>query len=233
MSGGASTAAGTGWPARIIHVNEDGWVLVNRGSAQGVAPGLRLLVVTQGTRELRDLYRDSGGAASGPVVLRVRRTFELLEVIQAERDCAIAIAARVPVERRPTVFHGQDGELLVWVPLPADYAYPQSTPAADDGDEDEEDTPADTGATPDAEASDRIPASADPEGSVAQEDELWEQSLPLNGLHVGDWVLPALPATPQGGSSGAHTTITGETRSSTTTNTGRGDAGQPYDWMTL
>jgi hypothetical protein len=49
--GGMST-----WPADIIHVNEDGWVLINRGRAHGVLPGLRLLVVGSGIRELRDLF---------------------------------------------------------------------------------------------------------------------------------------------------------------------------------
>ncbi len=44
------TASGT-WPADVIHVNEDGWVLVNRGSQHGVFVGMRLLVGGAGIRE--------------------------------------------------------------------------------------------------------------------------------------------------------------------------------------
>lgn len=203
-----SGLASTGWPARIIHVNEDGWVLINRGSARGVAVGLRLLAVTAGTRELRDLYpekdalglMDLGSGSNtdgGRVVFRFRRTFELLEVIHVENACAVAIAARVPAERRPTVYRGAEGELLVWVPLSLDYVYPLASGDDDseDGSEDgsEEDPTDDENAVP---ASDdtQAPATADPVGSFNQEDDLWSQSLPLNGLHVGDVVVPAIPA---------------------------------------
>src|SRR5260221_9956344 len=73
------------WPADIIHVNEDGWVLINRGRAHGVLPGLRLLVVGSGIRELRDLFPAASRAAAGDATshppappLRTRRTHEQL-----------------------------------------------------------------------------------------------------------------------------------------------------------
>ena len=119
-----STPATAGiWPADVIHVNEDGWVLVNRGREHGVAPGLRLLVVGQGIRELRDLFA-AGTVDEHAPVLRIRRTYELLDVIHVEAACAIAVAARTPVERRPRIYHGPDGELLVWVPLLSTFTWP-------------------------------------------------------------------------------------------------------------
>lgn len=88
------------WPAQVIHVNEDGWVLINRGTRHGAAPGLRLIVVGAEVRELRDLYAQPAGGAP---VLRIRSSFEQLEVIHAEERCAVAIASRVPAERRPQI----------------------------------------------------------------------------------------------------------------------------------
>ncbi len=57
-----SQPVGALWPADIIHVNEDGWVLINRGSRHGVAVGLHLLVVGTGVRELRDLFAPGASA---------------------------------------------------------------------------------------------------------------------------------------------------------------------------
>lgn len=88
------------WPAQVIHVNEDGWVLINRGTRHGAAPGLRLIVVGAEVRELRDLYAQPAGGAPA---LRIRSSFEQLEVIHAEERCAVAIASRVPAERRPQI----------------------------------------------------------------------------------------------------------------------------------
>ena len=47
------------WPAQIIHVNEDGWALINRGATHGVSVGTRLLVVGDSMRDLRDLFAPS------------------------------------------------------------------------------------------------------------------------------------------------------------------------------
>src|SRR5262249_51936744 len=102
------TAPSSGWPADVVHVNEDGWVLINRGRTHGVAPGLRLLVVGSGVRDLRDLYNSASAGDEPPVVLRTRRTFELLEVIHVEERCAVAISERVPAARRPQFYAGPE-----------------------------------------------------------------------------------------------------------------------------
>src|SRR2546430_5683528 len=135
MSETLAGISGTGtptWPADIIHVNEDGWVLVNRGRKHGVVPGLRLLVVGQGIRELRDLYAQAADSASDQPALRIRRIYEQLEVIHVEDRSAIAIATRTPPERRPSVYQGPDGELLVWGPLPEGFTWPRPTAAEGD-----------------------------------------------------------------------------------------------------
>jgi hypothetical protein len=200
------------WPADVIHVNEDGWVLINRGRAHGVAPGLRLFVVGAGARELRDLF--ASGADAPPTVLRTRRTYDLLEVVHAEERCAIAVAARVPSARRPEFYHGPTGELLVWVPLPIDYTWPPPPSASDDTPEHDEPTDDTDAATDDeyddesadaaaqdaeanensAGATDDAASSDDPPARGDQEDVRWEQALPLNGVSVGDIVIPAVPA---------------------------------------
>src|SRR5579872_578558 len=121
----SSAGAGNLWPAEVIHVNEDGWVLVNRGRAHGVVPGLRLLVVGTGIR-----------------ALRIRRTYEELDVLYVEETCAVAVATRAPAARRPKFYRGPDGELLVWVPLPEGWTYPHpgtdDTPADDTDDSDDD-----------------------------------------------------------------------------------------------
>src|SRR5262249_53830427 len=127
---GTASGAGT-WPADIIHVNEDGWVLINRGRAHGVLPGLRLLVVGQGIRELRDLFAsEPQGTPEEPhaapaLMLHTRRPSEKLEVLHAEWACATATATRTPPGRRRSVSRGPEGELLVWVPLPAGLTWPR------------------------------------------------------------------------------------------------------------
>lgn len=215
-----STSTTTGnWPADIIHVNEDGWVLVNRGRDHGVAPGLRLLVVGQGIRELRDLFTKEAVDEQAPV-LRIRRTYELLDVIHVEDACAIAIAARTPVERRPRIYHGADGELLVWVPLPSDFTWPLPGEAVEDGDaRSDEDGIAANEAVSDADTGDAEDA---PPERGEQDDERWEEALPLNGVSVGDRVLPAIPAVGAAGSTSA------------TTSGASGnpfETGRAYDWM--
>lgn len=216
------TTAGN-WPADVIHVNEDGWVLVNRGRDHGVAPGLHLLVVGQSIRELRDLFAEGTVDEHAPV-LRIRRTYELLDVIHVEATCAIAVAARTPIERRPQIYRGPEGELLVWVPLPSAFTWPLpgETPdaASDTSDIDETDgeqTTASNEDTEDAEDAEDAP----PERSE-QDDERWEEALPLNGVSVGDRVLPAIPAA---GTSGT-TSATASGASGNPFETGRA-----YNWM--
>src|SRR5258708_38670202 len=89
------------WPADVIHVNEDGWVLLNRGRRHGVSAGLRRLAVGPGIRELRDLYAAEAAGDTPPPALRSRRTCGQLEGSHAEEDCAAAIATRAPQQRRP------------------------------------------------------------------------------------------------------------------------------------
>lgn len=239
---GDTNGAAPLWPADVIHVNEDGWVLINRGLAQGVVVGQRLLVVGPSVRQVRDLFAAHGDALA-PVALQIRRTYELLEVVYAERECAIAVAARAPIERRPEFYRGPTGELLVWVPLPHDYTYPPVDDGDDAGDaendtengaddvgvnvpimgypmgrmntrptagdsvdateSDDDDTDDEDGQTPDDQA-----VADEPPERVTQEDERWEEALPLNGVSVGDLVVPALPAAPTlSGLVGAPTTL--------------------------
>ena len=241
----AAAGIGTGiaatWPADIIHVNEDGWVLINRGSQHGGQPGLRLLVVGQGIRELRDLFApgsENAAAGSLPLALRIRRTYEQLEVIYAEATCAIAIATRTPPQRRPTVYSGPDGELLVWVPLPEGWTWPHPGEEEDQPDDDDQhEEPQDQGDQQDTDgdaeaASDdtSAPVTDEPPEHGEQEDERWEEALPLNGVSVGDIVVPALPAA-------GSAAVTSATTSTTTTASGGApsassfEQGRSYDWM--
>ncbi|HEU4782320.1 MAG TPA: hypothetical protein VFS83_03175 [Ktedonobacterales bacterium] len=208
------------WPADVIHVNEDGWVLINRGSRDGVAVGLRLLVVGTGIRDLHDLFAPDASSETQRPALRIRRTYELLEVIHAEEHCAVAIATRTPAARRPTVYRGPEGELLVWAPLPEGYTWPPPNSAADDN------------AATDDESSDDADADAPPE-RAPQDDEPWEEALPLNSVSVGDIVLPALPATPASPSA-PHTPSVGAIGSAPTgahDSTSPFEQGRTYDWM--
>lgn len=237
---GAGSAGGI-WPAEIVHVNEDGWVLVNRGIRHGVVPGLRLLVVGDEPRELLDVAVE----ASPPTLLRIRRTYELLEVVHAEEQCAVAIATRVPRERRPQFYRAPGGELLVWVPLPPEYTWPgpaTEASAADDteGDTGDADTTSDMR---DAEHELDEGAADEREGDYAeslaeqQEDDPWEQALPLNGLNVGDLVLPAIPVpTTGGGAATPDAAITASTTAAAASEPGEEhdtpfDAGRDYDWL--
>ncbi len=235
-----SQPASAPWPADVIHVNEDGWVLVNRGSRDGVAVGLRLLVAGTGIRDLHDLFASDASAEDQPPALRIRRTYELLEVIHAEENCAIAVATRTPVARRPTVYRGPEGELLVWVPLPEGYTWPPPnsatetqqpasppwTPASDDDD-----------ATDDTSSDDSEEADAPPE-RAPQDDEPWEEALPLNSVSVGDIVLPALPATPASPASpaaphapAASSGAIGNTPTGSHDPASPFEMGRTYDWM--
>jgi hypothetical protein len=242
------TAAPT-WPADVVHVNEDGWVLINRGEAHGVMPGLRLFVVGTGVRELRDLFAGGDGEAS--VVLRTRRTYELLEVVHVEERCAVAIAARALLTRRPEFYRGPKGELLVWVPLPDNYTWPpppaiDEEPDEDDADEDvasasnddDEGEEADVQAdgAPANEADTDASAADEPPGHGDQEDVRWEEALPLNGVTVGDIVIPAVPANRAVSVAGLATTSAPADPAAVAGPASADPAGQPhwtqpYDWM--
>ncbi|HEU5347746.1 MAG TPA: hypothetical protein VFU63_03945 [Ktedonobacterales bacterium] len=239
----SSQPAGVIWPADVIHVNEDGWVLINRGSQHGVCAGLRLLVVGDSIRELSDLFAPgaSDAADSPPPVLRIRRTYELLEVIHTEETCCIAIAMRTPASRRPTVYRGPERELLVWVPLPEGYTWPPSNKS---------DTPQQPATRPWASSSDDEQATDDdtsaddtsteedsPPQHALQEDELWEEALPLNSVSVGDVVLPAIPAAPPSPATAspsmpsASLDAASSAATSAHASTTPFDAGRTYDWM--
>jgi len=228
----SSQPPGAPWPADVIHVNEDGWVLINRSSQHGVFVGMRLLVVGTGIRDLNDLFAPGASGALEPLppALRIRRTYELLEVIYTEAGCAIAIATRTPAARRPMVFRGPEQELLVWVPLPEGYTWPPTG---------EPSTTSDEGVAPSEEDDASGEADAPPE-HAPQDDELWEESLPLNSVSVGDLVLPAIPAAPSSPSSPASPSATTSAMSSgamsndpseTHAPTTPYDAGRTYDWM--
>ncbi len=245
-SGAGVSGNGTSvWPADIIHVNEDGWVLINRGRMHGVVLGLRLLVAGQGIRELRNLYAQAGDDVAGEPALRIRRTYEQLEVIHVEERSAIAIATRTPSERRPHVYRGPDGELLVWVPLPEGFTWPKpgtATPHGSHGDADDADDTDEMDDTANAAPDDgdgEGDAGQDPDGDTTdappelgeQDDERWEEALPLNGVAVGDIVLPAIPVTGTGAtmtsamSGGAPTGGAGESHINPF------ESGRSYDWM--
>ncbi|HLJ80864.1 MAG TPA: hypothetical protein VKT52_05210 [Ktedonobacterales bacterium] len=226
----SSAGAGNLWPAEVIHVNEDGWVLVNRGRAHGVVPGLRLLVVGTGIRELRNVMVASDDQ---PLALRIRRTYEELDVLYVEETCAVAVATRAPAARRPKFYRGPDGELLVWVPLPEGWTYPHpgtdDTPADDTDDSDDDQDADEQEDQDDADDTDDETPDAPPEVGE-QDDERWEEALPLNGVGVGDLVVPAIPA-----ASASATNPTG----AATPSTASGDpaapnpfeAGRDYGWM--
>ena len=242
MSASQPATARAPWPADVIHVNEDGWVLINRGSRDGVAVGLRLLVVGTGVRDLHDLFAPDASSEMQPPALRIRRTYELLEVVHAEENCAVAIATRTPAARRPTVYRGPQGELLVWVPLPEGYTWPppNSAPDAQQPESPPWASAPDDDATTDDESSDDGDADAPPE-RAPQDDEPWEEALPLNSVSVGDIVLPALPATPltpsSPSASHAPASSVGAIGSIGSASTGAHDPASPfeqgrtYDWM--
>lgn len=233
MSESVARASGSGtsiWPADIIHVNEDGWVLINRGRVHGVVPGLRLLVAGQGIRELRDLYAQASDGVDGAPALRIRRTYEQLEVIHVEERSAIAIATRTPSERRPHVYRGPDGELLVWVPLPEGFTWPRPG-AAEPHDWHDDETgvaPDDADSGADADAARESDAGGDvtdvPPELGEQDDERWEEALPLNGVAVGDIVLPAIPVSgaATGGASSGESGVSPANPF---------ESGRNYDWI--
>jgi hypothetical protein len=225
-----TVVAPRGWPADVIHVNEDGWVLINRGCADGVSDGMRLLVVGTGTRELRDLFAGSHGNEA-PVVLRTRRTYELLEVVHVEERCAVLVAERAPAARRPMFYTGPEGELLVWVPLPEGYTWPPSFDGEVASEEDESVAGDDTAPAADLASETEDAMGADePPGTADQQDQRWEEALPLNSVSVGDIVVPAVPVKRDSAAvASPATAVTDTSGDVTSSETHAWD--RHYDWM--
>ncbi len=195
---------------QVIHVNEDGWVVINRGMRDGIVEGQKLVVLGEhNPRQIHDLYPEGAvnSHAPQPAVLRVDTAYELLRVILVERACCIAISDRVPQERTPLPFLGPQGELLLYTPPPPDWRFDaldlQETPAEPDTeDEDEEEAAEDQTEAEDdaADGSERAEASDDTRiDPNTQQDRLWDGALPLNALQVGDEVVLAQPYQPGAG----------------------------------
>ncbi|HEY7355458.1 MAG TPA: hypothetical protein VH590_03295 [Ktedonobacterales bacterium] len=189
---------------QVIHVNEDGWVVINRGAEHGVSDGLRFAVLGERTpRQIRDLFAAGEGAEkpASSVVLRADTAYELLRVILVERQCCVAISDRVPPERTPQPFVGPQGELLIYTPPPADWRYDAldldeaSEDAPDEANDAEE---ADDPAEDEAASEPAADASAEDDADLAgqQQERLWDGALPLNAVQVGDEVVMALPYRP-------------------------------------
>ncbi len=224
---------------QVIHVNEDGWVVINRGTQDGVAEGQKFVVLSERTpRQIHDLFpaRSTDGRAS-PVVLQVSTAYELLRVILVESACCVAISDRVPPERTPQPFLGPQGELLLYTPPPPDWRYDaldlDEAEPADHANEDEqaERAPDTDNAGPTNPANSNAPKTAtiDP---ATQQDRLWDGALPLNALQVGDEVVLAHPYIP-----GTRTSTGTSTSGSLTTGYPLSSEGntpstpQPYDWF--
>lgn len=187
---------------QVIHVNEDGWVVINRGSQDGVVEGQKFVVLGErNPRQIHDLYPESAenSSAAQPAVLRVDTAYELLRAILVERACCVAISDRVPQDRTPLPFLGPQGELLLYTPPPPDWRYDaldldetqEQTDEEDDEDENEgEDAEAEAG---DDAADESEDTAIDP---TTQQDRLWDGALPLNALQVGDEVVLAQPYLP-------------------------------------
>jgi hypothetical protein len=196
---------------QVIHVNEDGWVVINRGAEHGVSDGLRFAVLGERTpRQIRDLFADSEGneKPASPVVLRADTAYELLRVILVERQCCVAISDRVPPERTPQPFVGPQGELLIYTPPPADWRYDaldldeasEDAPdeATDDEEAEEEEDAEEDASDAQAASEAAADASAEDDADLAgqQQERLWDGALPLNAVQVGDEVVLALPYRP-------------------------------------
>ena len=192
---------------QVIHVNEDGWVIINRGMRDNVVEGQKFVVLGErNPRQIHDLYPEGAEntRAPQPAVLRVDTAYELLRVILVERECCIAISDRVPQERTPLPFLGPQGELLLYTPPPPDWRFDaldlKETQAASDTEEDEDEEEADEDqpeAGDDADESERAEAAEDAAiDPNTQQDRLWDGALPLNALQVGDEVVLAQPYHP-------------------------------------
>jgi hypothetical protein len=225
---------------RIIHVNEDGWVVINRGAQDGVSEGQRFAVLGErNPRQIRDLFTAAGAGDQPdlPVVLHTDTAYELLRVILVERRCCVAISDRVPPERTPQAFLGPQGELLVYTPPPPDWRYDaldleeaanNTDEATDKFDEtDDEDGEAEEVEAEEAPVADDL--------AMKQQERLWDGSLPLNALQVGDEVVQAQPYHPGVWAIPA----AGETSAAPTETNATPDSDKPptdhaaYDWLKL
>ncbi len=221
---------------QVIHVNEDGWVVINRGAQDGVSEGQRFAVLGErNPRQIRDLFPAATGDPSDlPVVLHTDTAYELLRVILVERRCCVAISDRVPPERTPQMFLGPQGELLVYTPPPPDWRYDaldleeaaeNADDAADESGEGDDD---------EAEEVETAETAAEDDLVAKQQERLWDGSLPLNALQVGDEVIQAQPYHP-----GAWATSIAEISAPSTETSAAPDASDPptdhqaYDWLKL
>ncbi len=230
---------------QVIHVNEDGWVVINRGAQDGVSEGLRFAVLGERKpRQIRDFFSapEATDQPAHPVVLRADTAYELLRVILVERRCCIAISDRVPPERTPQPFLGLQGELLLYTPPPADWRYDAfdleeggedtDASAASDTEESgtgdqEEDASSSAAHEMGEEVAQVDPAKAASAADLAgQQERLWDGALPLNAVQVGDEVILARPYHPGAshapeGSASASDLLDATTRPSS------------YDWLKL
>jgi hypothetical protein len=192
---------------QVIHVNEDGWVVINRGMQDGVVEGQKFVVLGErNPRQIHNLYPEGAenSRAPQPAVLRVDTAYELLRVILVERECCVAISDRVPQERTPQPFLGPQGELLLYTPPPSDWRFDaldlqESQAEPDTEDEDEGEADEDQAEAGDDAAGERERAEASEDAEIdpnTQQDRLWDGALPLNALQVGDEVVLAQPYVP-------------------------------------
>jgi hypothetical protein len=201
---------------KVIHVNEDGWVVINLGASDGVQEGQRFAVLGERRpRQIHDPFAPTNSKQARQPVLRVDTAYELLRIILVEHQCCVAVSARVPPERTPQPFLGPQGELLLYTPAPADWRYDAFELEED---ETEEDDPNEEGSEEagvlvvdedededeeDGDASDRagqheeaLPEEDPAEMIARQQEHLWDGSLPLNAVQVGDEVILAQPYLP-------------------------------------
>jgi hypothetical protein len=232
---------------QVIHVNEDGWVVINRGAQDGVSEGFRFAVLGERSpRQIRNLFPASeaaDAAAARPVVLRADTAYELLRVILVERECCVAVSDRVPPERTPQAFLGPQGELLVYTPPPAEWRYDaldlegSEDASADEGaeaSEEDEEAPAEAAAEG-ADAAGEQGATED-EGSAAdltgrQQERLWDGALPLNAVQVGDQVVMATPY--RAGAWQESASSEASAPASSATSAEGADKPASYDWLKL
>lgn len=207
---------------KVIHVNEDGFVVLNLGARDGVQEGQKFAVLGERRpRQIHDPFALANAKHPRQPVLRLDTAYELLRVILVEQQCCVAISDRVPPERTPQPFMGPQGELLLYTPAPADWrydAYELEEAAEDDELEEEADSEAEESEEAEDDAEDgaliaedgaaaetseetgqeeAAPPEDDPADLIArQQEHLWDGSLPLNAVQVGDEVILARPYLP-------------------------------------
>jgi hypothetical protein len=199
-----------------IYVNEDGWCALSLGARDGVQPGQRFAVLgDHRPLAIYDPFAPSSPHAQRQPVLRSHTAYELLRVILVEEQCSITISDRVPPEREPQPFIGPEGELLLFTPPPADWRFDaweleeatEAEAAPNEQEPDEEEGEAEDDTRP-VVATHPLPmlaptraenpadetAGDSPVDIIArQQEHLWDGSLPLNAVQVGDEVILAQP----------------------------------------